>query len=313
MGGGPPASAPWVCSSQAFTCSSAGESATALRKERERRAVEALGDQDLGDEVVGQRVIPVDGHCLVELLHGLGRPTEVDQRLSPEDVPVDAVGVVKQPLLAHLGRAGVLPKLDEDPSQSPRRGSRSDRRRGSARTAPPEVSGIVSPMKATTLPLLAWALLGVGCHVGGATVSTLKSTYEEFEQRARWADDAAAAAQLMVPERRAAFLAARTRDATDLSITDIELLDVVVAEDSQKATVISRYRWVPPPLDLGEDRRREERCGSCGANDWFLESMQGGPFPDLAPHEIKSAHRPGAGRDGGRRASPNGTPSPAWD
>ena len=31
VGGGPPASAPWVCSSQSFTCSSPGESATALR------------------------------------------------------------------------------------------------------------------------------------------------------------------------------------------------------------------------------------------------------------------------------------------
>ena len=82
-------------------------------------------------------------------------------------------------------------------------------------------------MKATTRPLLAWLLLGVvGCHEGGSTQAKLKSTYEDFELKARWGE-AAAVAQLLVPERRSQFLAARAREHSDLNITDIELLNVV--------------------------------------------------------------------------------------
>jgi hypothetical protein len=138
-------------------------------------------------------------------------------------------------------------------------------------------------MKATTLPLLAWALLGVGCHVGGPSVSTLKSTYEEFELRVRWAD-AGAAAQMIVPERRAAFLAARTRDAADLSLTDVELIDVSVADDTQKAVVTSRYKWIRLP-SASEKTDDAKSTWVVRGNDWFLESMQGGPFPDLAPRK----------------------------
>jgi hypothetical protein len=54
-------------------------------------------------------------------------------------------------------------------------------------------------MKATTRPLLACLLLGVvGCHEGGATQAKLKSTYEDFELKARWSESAAVA-QLLVP------------------------------------------------------------------------------------------------------------------
>ena len=88
-----------------------------LAKQREGRAVEALAHQDLGDEVVGERILPVHGDGLVELLHRLGGASQADQRLSPEDVPVDAVRMVDEPLLAHLGRAGILTLLDEHPSQ----------------------------------------------------------------------------------------------------------------------------------------------------------------------------------------------------
>jgi len=139
-------------------------------------------------------------------------------------------------------------------------------------------------MKAITLPLLVWTLLGVGCASGGATLSTLKSTYEEFEQRARWADDAGAAAQLVVPERRSAFLAARTRDAKDVSISEIELLDVRQSEDGQKATVTSRFRWVRLP-STSEKIEDVKSLWVVRGNDWLLQSMEGGPFPDLAPRK----------------------------
>ena len=67
--------------------------------------------------MVRERILPVHGDGLVELLHRLGGVSQADQRLSPEDVPVDAVRMVDEPLLAHLGRAGILTLLDEHPSQ----------------------------------------------------------------------------------------------------------------------------------------------------------------------------------------------------
>jgi hypothetical protein len=139
-------------------------------------------------------------------------------------------------------------------------------------------------MKATTLPLLAWALLGVGCASTGATLTTLKSTYEEFEQRIRWADDVGAAAQMVVAERRGAFIAARTRDAKDVSISEIELLDVHQSEDGEKATVTSRFRWVRLP-STSEKIEEVKSLWVARGGDWFLESMEGGPFPDLAPRK----------------------------
>ena len=139
-------------------------------------------------------------------------------------------------------------------------------------------------MKAITLTLMAWALLGVGCASGGATLSTLKSTYEEFEQRARWADDSGAAAQMVVPERRSAFLTARTRDAKDVSISEIELLDVRQSEDGQQATVTSRFRWIRLP-STSEKIEDVKSVWVARGSEWFLESMQGGPFTDLAPRK----------------------------
>jgi hypothetical protein len=138
-------------------------------------------------------------------------------------------------------------------------------------------------MKATTLTLTAWALLGVGCHTGAATLSTLKSTYEDFEQRARWGDSAALA-QLLVPERRAAFLAARGRDAADLSVTEVDLLDVNQSEDGTRATVTSRMHWLRLPSTSEQVENVRSEWVARG-DQWFLESMQGGPYPDLAPRK----------------------------
>ena len=89
---------------------------------------------------------------------------------------------------------------------------------------------------------------------------------------------------MVVPERRSAFLAARARDAKDVSISEIDLLDVVVAEDSQKATVMSRIRWVRLPST--SEKIADVKSGwVVRGNDWFLESMEGGPFPDLSPQK----------------------------
>jgi hypothetical protein len=139
-------------------------------------------------------------------------------------------------------------------------------------------------MKATTHPLLACLCLGVvGCHQGGATQSALKSTYEDFETKARWGESAAVA-QLIVPERRDAFLAARARDGSDLSITDIELLNVTPSEDGERATVTSRWRWLRMP-STSEQAQEAKATWVARGGQWLLESMQGGPYLDLAPRK----------------------------
>lgn len=138
-------------------------------------------------------------------------------------------------------------------------------------------------MKATTRPLLALLLLGVvGCHEGGATQAKLKSTYEDFEQKARWGEGAAAA-QLLVPERRSEFIAARSREHSDLNITDVELVNVTPSEDGTTATVTSRWRWYRLP-STSEQVSESKGTWVARGGEWLLESMQGGPYPDLAPH-----------------------------
>ena len=138
-------------------------------------------------------------------------------------------------------------------------------------------------MKATTHPLLAWLLLGVvGCHEGGATQAKLKSTYEDFEQKARWGESAAVA-QLLIPERRSQFLAARASDGKDLNITDVELMDVTPSDDGSHATVTSRWRWFKLP-STSEQVSESKAVWVARGGEWLLESMRGGPYPDLAPH-----------------------------
>ena len=137
-------------------------------------------------------------------------------------------------------------------------------------------------MKATTRPLLAWLLLGVvGCHEGGATQAKLKSTYEDFELKARWGESAAVA-QLLIPERRSQFLAARSKEHSDLNITDVELVNVTPSDDGSNATVTSRWRWYRLP-STSEQVSESKAKWVARDGEWLLESMQGGPYPDLAP------------------------------
>ena len=137
-------------------------------------------------------------------------------------------------------------------------------------------------MKAITRPLLALLLLGVvGCHERGATQEKLKSTYEDFELKARWGESAAVA-QLLVPERRSQFLAARSKEHSDLNITDVELVNVTPSDDGSNATVTSRWRWYRLP-STSEQVSESKAKWVAREGEWLLESMQGGPYPDLAP------------------------------
>ena len=139
-------------------------------------------------------------------------------------------------------------------------------------------------MKATTRSLLGCLLLGVvGCHQPSAPAKELKSTYEDFETKARWGESAAVA-QLIVPERRNTFLAARAKDGSDLSITDIELQNVVIAEDGETAIVTTKWRWLRMP-STSEQAQESTAIWVGRGGQWLLESMQGGPYPDLAPRK----------------------------
>jgi len=89
-------------------------------------------------------------------------------------------------------------------------------------------------------------------------------------------------AQLLVPERRDRFLAARARDGSDLNITDIELVNVVASESGDRATVTSRWRWFRLP-STSEQAQEAKAIWVARGGQWLLESMQGGPYPDLAP------------------------------
>ena len=138
-------------------------------------------------------------------------------------------------------------------------------------------------MKVTTPTLLALVLLEVGCHAGAPTASALKSTYEEFEQRARWSD-APAVSMMLGPERRSGFLAARARDQADVSISDIELQDVKSAPDGQTAWVTSQWRWIRLPSTTERVEIVRSTWVARGG-DWLLESLEGGPYADLAPRK----------------------------
>ena len=177
---------------------------------------------------------------------------------------MNALRMVDEPLLAHLGRAGILTLLDEHPSQLHEEGGGGI---GGEKLLVPLHQGFGHrslAMKATTRPLLAWLLLGVvGCHEGGATQAKLKSTYEDFELKARWGE-AAAVAQLLIPERRSQFLAARSREHTDLNITDIELVNVVPSDDGSTRHGDLALAVVPAPLHLGAGRRVEGAVGRSG-------------------------------------------------
>jgi hypothetical protein len=127
-----------------------------------------------------------------------------------------------------------------------------------------------------------WATLG-GCSHGpfAPGPDQLRSASEDFDKDLRF-QDYGGAAQSVVPARRSAFLAARRKEANDLTITDMEVIDVQMAPDGQKATVLSRMRWVKLPSVSEVSAEVEARWEIVGSG-WLLVALVGGPFPELAP------------------------------
>jgi len=85
--------------------------------------------------------------------------------------------------------------------------------------------------------LLALQLLACSHAAFEAGPNQLKSDAEDFEKSLRF-QDYGGAAQLVTPSRRQAFLAARRKEGNDLTITDMEVIDVQMSADGKHALVI---------------------------------------------------------------------------
>ncbi|HXX29837.1 MAG TPA: hypothetical protein VEJ89_03900 [Myxococcaceae bacterium] len=125
--------------------------------------------------------------------------------------------------------------------------------------------------------------LAASCSHGifGPGPDQLRSSSEDFEKSLRFQDYGGAAA-LVAPARRSAFLAARRKEANDLTITDMEVIDVQMGSDGQKAMVLSRMRWVKLP-SVSEVSAEVQANWQVMGTSWYLVSLAGGPFPELAP------------------------------
>jgi hypothetical protein len=113
-------------------------------------------------------------------------------------------------------------------------------------------------------------------------VEELKPSIEAFHQKARW-KDFRAAADLIVPERRASFIKARlkTDDEKDLFITDYQLEDATVTSEGV-AEVVSKLSWYRLPSST-EKTAPVVSVFVWRQGKWWLESQDDGPFPELKP------------------------------
>jgi hypothetical protein len=112
-----------------------------------------------------------------------------------------------------------------------------------------------------------------------ASAAQLKTDAEDFEKALRF-QDYNSAAQLVSSSHRQAFLAARRKEGTDLTITDLEVIDVQMAQDGKHAVVMSRMRWVKLPSVSEVSAEVRETWEAVGAS-WQLTAFSGGPFPEL--------------------------------
>lgn len=120
-----------------------------------------------------------------------------------------------------------------------------------------------------------------------ADAEALRSVVDSFHKRVRW-KDYTGASRLLVPERRAAFDAAREerKDERDLTISDFELLEAQLAPDGTRAQVTSRIQWLRlPSLSEHTDTVTTELVKL--GRDWFIARQNKGPFtPELdVPYE----------------------------
>lgn len=120
-------------------------------------------------------------------------------------------------------------------------------------------------------------------------VEELKPTAERFNQRIRW-KDFRGAAELIVAEKRGAFIKARMKlkDDQDLTISDVELEDAQVAPDLLSASVVSRIHWYRLP-NATEKTAVVSNLYVWREGTWQLESQDDGPFEELLPAASSAA------------------------
>jgi hypothetical protein len=121
-------------------------------------------------------------------------------------------------------------------------------------------------------------LLASGCahDVKRADPAALQSTAEQFHERIRWRDFRGAS-ELLVPERRDAFLSARKADEKDFSVTDYEVGTAKVGPVRTHAEVKSRLKWVRLPSATENDAELTTELVDYHGT-WLLARQQGGPF-----------------------------------
>lgn len=101
-----------------------------------------------------------------------------------------------------------------------------------------------------------------------------------FHHRARW-KDYGGAALVIVPEKRAAFDEARRllNDERDLTISDYQLDELSLSQDTLSARVVSRVSWYRlPSLSQHDDTVVTDLVWLNGA--WLIARQTGGPFEE---------------------------------
>ena len=147
------------------------------------------------------------------------------------------------------------------------------------------------------------AVFLAGCvTVPKGEVDDLKPAMRALYQSFRW-KDFRGAADLMVAERRDAFVKARKtlKDDRDLFITNFELEDAKVSADLLTARAVTRLSWYRMPSNT-EQTVTVMNVFVWREGSWQLESMDDGPFDELLPD--KSKVKPGAVDAGTEAAAP---------
>lgn len=149
---------------------------------------------------------------------------------------------------------------------------------------------------------LALSLLSAGCAHLPPDLEELKPTVEAFHQRLKWRDFRGAA-EIIVPEKRAAFVRGRVKDhdEEDFQVSEYQLEDAVLSPDKSVALVVSKLAWVKMP-SISEQRVTLTNKFVWRDKAWFLESQDTGPFKELLPalgDEEKEKKAPPPKREGG--------------
>lgn len=123
--------------------------------------------------------------------------------------------------------------------------------------------------------------------VGKPDTEALKPTLEAFARGVRW-KEFRGTADLIVPERREAFLKARlkAKDDQDLTISDFTQEDAIIAPDLQTARVVAVIKWLRMPNPV-EQRATLTSVFVWREGRWLLESQDDGPFVELLPSPEK--------------------------